>query len=501
MHEVVNGEPVSNRGSLKSKLIAGAKTTASAFQGKSFETTTGEGRSRERYRRVMLTAVSSGAARVTSIGTMLVSVPLIVNYFGAERYALWATITSTVTLLVFADLGIGSGLLNIISESNGTGNREAAISYVSTGFFALLAVALVAASIFGAVYPFVPWKRIFNLGSAVAIREAGPAAAIFIICFLIQLPLGVVQRVQLGYQEGFVTQICSVAANLLGLLGLICVVHFRAGLPLLVLAVAGAPVVAGILNTAILFRLQRPWLTPRLDRISAAATRRILHLGFLFLVIQVACAVGYQTDNLIIAQVLGASQVTEYAVPFKLFAIAPAIMSMLIAPLWPAYAEASVRGDVHWVKETLRRSILIGVAVNIPINLLLVIFGRLIIRMWVGPQIAPSLLLLVGLASWAILTSLSGPLAMFLNGIGFLRVQAVCAVLMAVSNVILSIVLTRKIGVSGVIYGSIMSQVLFSVVPYCFYFPRLLAEINSRARTAMTSGLPPVVAGNTVACS
>jgi O-antigen/teichoic acid export membrane protein len=408
--------------------------------------------------------------------TMLVSVRLIVNYFGAERYALWATITSTVTLLVFADFGIGNGLLNAISESDGTNNRETAISHVSTAFFVLLAVALFGIFSLWLLYPFVPWAKIFNLVSPVAIREAGPAAVVFIVCSLAQLPLGVVQRIQLGYQEGFVTQLWSAGGNLLGLAGLLVVIHWHGGLPLLVLAVAGAPILSGLLNSITAFGIRRPWLRPRLDRISRTAARKILQLGFLFFVMQIAGAVGYQSDNLIIAQVLGATAVAQYAVPFRLFAIIPALLSMVIAPLWPAYAEASSRGDCEWVKATLRRSILLGLAVAIPANLLLIALGRPIIRLWVGPQIVPSFLLLAGLATWAILSGIGGPMAMFLNGIGFIRVQAICSVLMALSNVPLSIYLTRHIGVSGAIYGSITSQILFILGPYFWYLRRLMSD-------------------------
>jgi O-antigen/teichoic acid export membrane protein len=442
-----------------------------------FETSTSGGRSRERYRRITLTAISSGAARAISLLTMLVSVRLIVNHFGAERYALWATITSTVTLLVFADFGISNGLLNAISESHGRDDRKAALSQVSTGFFGLLAAAVFAAFSLGFSYRFVPWSRIFNLTSPVAMREAGPAAAVFILCFLAQLPLGVVQRVQMGYQEGFFTQIWIAAGNLLGLIGLLVVIRYHAGLPYVVLAVAGAPVVTGLLNTITVFGWQRPWLKPRLSSISRAAAGRLLRLGFLFFLMQIAGAVSYQTDNLIIAQLRGATQVTQYAVPFRLFAVIPAVISMGVASLWPAYAEACSRGDVKWVKTTLRCSLLLGLAVAIPANLLLIALGRRIIRLWVGPEIVPSVRLLVGLAIWAILISICGPLGVFLNGIGFIRMQAICGVLMAASNVPLSIYLTHRIGISGVIYGSILSTILFTLIPYSFCVPRLLSKM------------------------
>jgi O-antigen/teichoic acid export membrane protein len=455
----------------------------------SFDTSTARGRAGERYRRIALTALSSGGARATSFLTMLVSVPLIVNHFGVERYALWATITSTVALLAFADFGIGNGLVNTISESNGKDDREGAIAYVSTGFFVLLTVALFGALLLWIFYPVVPWHRIFNLNSPVAIREAGPAAAIYIVCFLAQLPLGVVQRIQLGYQEGFFTQMWIAAGNLLGLASMFVIIHVHAGLPWLVFAVAGAPVLAGVVNAVIVFRVQRPWLRPRFDRISRKATSRIIHLGFLFLIIQIAGAIGYQTDNLIIAQVLGAASVAQYAIPFRLFSITPAFISLAMAPLWPAYAEAASRGDMAWIKATLKRSMFLGLGLAVPANLLLIVLARSIIRLWVGTQIIPTFLLLGGLAGWAVFCAINGSLAVFLNGIGLIRFQALCAVLMAISNIVLSIYLTQHIGIAGVIYGSIASQVLCIFIPYAIFLPRL-AGLMTRSQRLLSAELP-----------
>src|SRR5512133_170880 len=77
-----------------------------------FDSSTEEGRSKERYRRVALTTVASVASRGIGLVTLLVSVPLTLTYLGAERYGMWMTISSLVAVLNFADLGMGNGLMN-----------------------------------------------------------------------------------------------------------------------------------------------------------------------------------------------------------------------------------------------------------------------------------------------------------------------------------------------------------------------------------------------------
>ena len=52
-----------------------------------------------------------------SAGLTLVSLPLAVRYLGAERYGVWATITTTVVWINLLDLGIANTLTNSISRA------------------------------------------------------------------------------------------------------------------------------------------------------------------------------------------------------------------------------------------------------------------------------------------------------------------------------------------------------------------------------------------------
>src|SRR5208337_4634406 len=108
---------------------------------------------------------------------------LTLQYLGTERYGLWMSITSVVSLLVFADLGMGNGLLNAIAAAHGRDDIESEQKYVSSAFFVLFGIAVFLLGLFGLAYPFVPWPRVFNVSSPLAAREAGPAVVVFLVCF------------------------------------------------------------------------------------------------------------------------------------------------------------------------------------------------------------------------------------------------------------------------------------------------------------------------------
>jgi O-antigen/teichoic acid export membrane protein len=404
---------------------------------------------------------------------MLISIPLTLNYLGAERYGLWVAISSLITLLGFADLGMGNGLLNAIAEANGRNDRKGAESYVSSAFFMLSGVALFFGVLWIVLYDRISWSWLLNVVTPRAIAETSPALSIFVWCTLINLPLSLVQKIHEGYQEGYINGLWRAGGNLLGLVSLLIMIYLRAGLPLLVLAMAGSPVVVLLLNGLLLFFRHRPWLLPRLQLFNKTAFSRIFKNGALFFVLQLAVAVGFQSDNLVVAHFLGANQVPQYAVPLKLFMLIPSLLNFVITPLWPAYGEAIARRDLTWVRKTFKRSILLSFGVSLLPSLFLVIFGARIIKFWVGPEIESDFLLLAGLGIWAIFLSLSGPIAMFLNGANVIKFQIVCAILMAVMNLAASIFLVQRIGVAGPVYGSAIAWSLFSLLPAMFFIPRL----------------------------
>ncbi|HEX9045369.1 MAG TPA: hypothetical protein VF802_10120, partial [Candidatus Limnocylindrales bacterium] len=59
--------------------------------------------------------------------------------------------------------------------------------------------------------------------------------------------------------------------------------------------------------------------------------------------------------------------------------------------------------------------------------------------------------------------------------------QAACAVAMAVANVTISILLVQRIGVSGAVYGSLVAQVLFVLIPELWFVPRLIRRLPTNA--------------------
>ncbi|MGA7315649.1 MAG: oligosaccharide flippase family protein [Silvibacterium sp.] len=443
-----------------------------------FDTATPEGRSRERHRRALLTGISALLAKVIAVSTSLVTIPMTLRYLGTERFGLWMTISSVVAILGFADFGIGNGVLNVVADAHGKEDIEEIRRSVSSAFAMLSLVGVAILAIFATVYRLVDWGHFFNVSSQLARREAGPATAVFILCFALNVPADVVQRLQLGIQEGFISKLWQLAGSIAGLVGVILVIHFRLGLPWLLGALAGAPLLVTVANNIVFFGWMRPDLRPGFRLVSGTVMHRITRLGLLFFVLQVVVAVAYSSDNFVIAKLLGPDAVTRYSVTAKMFSLISLGLSMFLGPLWPAYGEAASRGDLTWIKRTLIRSTAAASILAAVAALVLVIFGPTVLKFWVHQPISPSLLLLLGLGLWSVMDAAGQSVAAFLNGVSVILSQAIIASVFAVGCLTLKIYFVHKLGIAGVPWATLLSYAGISAVPLSIVVPRVLASLR-----------------------
>lgn len=434
------------------------------FQFKAHDVSTVEGTSNERYRRILITGSSTAVVKLISAFINLITVPLTVHYLGAERYGLWMAISSTLALMSFADLGLGNGLLNAVSKANGRKSVNDAQVAVSSTFFILLGIALFLFILFISIYPFISWEHVFNVKSGIAIHESGPTMLAMVIMLLINMPLGIIQRIQDGYQEGYRFQFWLILGSLLSFLGILLCIYFKSSLVWLVLAFSGGQLIATILNGVLLFNRKRQNLKPKLKYFNLVIGKQLISSGLVFFLLGLFTLLGNTSDDIIIAQTLGASAVAGYEIVKKVFLFSM-FTQFIIQPLWPAFAEAMESGDIMWAKNTLKKGLLLSILSGAIITLPLVIFGKQLIQLWVGAKFVPSWSLLIGFYAFVFISNYGGVMSTFLNSGPLLAKQLLVVGLSSITAVLLKIYFSLNFGVSGIIWATVLSYSVFYIIP------------------------------------
>ncbi len=436
-----------------------------------------------RDHRIVQGILAGFAGRGVATLVSLISIPLTVRYLGAERYGAWVTISTFMAWVALADFGVSNSLTNAVSEGYAKNRQDLAQDYVAAAFWSLTGIAAVLAVVFFLVWPRVPWDRVFNVQSVQARQEIGPAVAIALAIFLLNFPFSIIPKIYGGYQEVAKANGWSAAGNVLSLAALIVVTQFKGGLASLVVAVSGAVLVVNAISAAWLLVYSKPWLLPRLGRVTRTAVGKLSSVGGMFFIIQIAALVLFQTDNLIIAHYLGAAAVTPYSVTWRLFTYTTLFQILAGPSYWPAYAEAFSRGDTAWVRRRFRTNFKITIGSTLVLALPLVIFGRWIIGKWAGPAAVPNSTLLLCMGIWSVIYTGTCSQSCILSSSSRLHGQMIYSSAAAVVNIIASIFLVQRIGVTGAILGTLVAYVSCILVPQWIEVERTLrGGVRSQAQ-------------------
>lgn len=394
---------------------------------------------------------------------------------------MWLTMNSLVAILLVADVGVSDGIVKPLAAAMARDARDVAQRIVSSSFFVLVTISGVLLLTFAAAYPFVDWASVFNVSSIEASREAGPSSAVLAGCVTMALVAAVVTRVNSGLQDGAINNFWQTSGSLLALAALVAGTRSDAGLPVLVLALTGVPVVATITNGLVLFGLRRPWLRPRLAAFDLSTARALLGTARWFFLSYAGYGCAMSAGPLIIAQILGPEHVTELGLPFRIFAVATMVVGLFVVPLWPAYADALERRDYEWVNRTLGWAVGAAAVIGLVVSTIVALGGDRILQLWVGSEVTTDRSTWVALLLWSTSESVNLSLSVFLWGAGKARFEALMRLTQATVAVSLMMALTRSHGVAGTAWGIALSD-LTRLLPSAAYVAWLVRRLRVTAQ-------------------
>lgn len=405
-----------------------------------------------------MSIVAKGGSAIASIA----SLPLLAKYLGQERFGVWLVASTFLAWSSIADLGLANTLKNTLAAADGKGDLPRAQQAVTSTIVAISILTAILLAILLVANPFIPWLQIFNVQ-----QGSNEIKAFGLICgllFVARIPLAIPYQIYSGYQEGYYYQAMSGAANLLGLLVLGLATKIGANLPLLAWAFFGTMLLADLVAILHLFGRHRPELRPRWSEFDQSMAIKIIQSGLQIWIAQISSIAVFQTDLIIVAQLFGVQEVAIYGVILRLFTIVSWLQGAFLYPLWPAYAEAAARGDRGWIVSTFRRSIILGLGLSLTIGGILAIFMPYVVKTWINQNAQVDPLLLVGMVSTAVLTTVGTAFSILANGLGQIRFQATIAPIFALFNLGLSILLGKWLGMAGVTIATSIGVLIFSIL-------------------------------------
>jgi len=436
------------------------------------------GHSKERYRRMLLTAITGPVSSGCGFLTFIITVPLTLRYLGPERYGAWMSISALIAFLRFTDLGLGNGLLGAISQAEGRGDRLYAQRAISSVLVCLCIVAAFLLIAFPISTRIIQWDYVLGLASLKNRGEIQAAILIFVALYAIGLPVNMAQQVQRSIQQGYIANIWTASGSLLSLVCVYIAAIHHAPIPWLVAIISGVPLIPALISGFVLYIFQRPDLRPSLREFDRGIAKGLLGKGMLFFGLGIAGALAYDSQNIVIAHILGPASVGVYAVVQRLYSMISMIVGYATAPLWPAFGEALGRQEWPWVARALKRGMILNAAIAVVLASLLSVFSGPILMHWTHGGISASKGLIIGFAVWTVISNINSPISMLLNAAHILWFQINLSILYGLLTIACVILTLPSMGLPGAIWSVALLYIVVELCPYFiyvrfFFFPKL----------------------------
>ncbi len=370
-------------------------------------------------------------------------VPLLLDYLDKERYGIWLTLVSIITWISFFDFGLGNGLRNHLVNAFAKNDYKLAKTLISTSYALLTIIFVSLAVIFIAINPFLDWSRLLNT-NIIGAQELGLLALIVFTMFCLRFILKTIGVVLLADQRPAFNSSFDTISQLLGLIIIFILVNTTVNSSLLVLGIILSVNPVFVLSgaTILLFKSKYREIRPALNYIDFKYNHMILNLGIKFFFLQITGIVLFASSNFIITQLLGPEQVAPFSVSKQYFSATFMVYAIVMSPIWSAVADAYVRNDYKWLRNTLRKLNYLSVLFFVGI-IMMYLVSDYVYAFWFGTRLEVTSDISLSMALFSIINVFGSPYSHFINGFGKLKLGMIVGSVKLIAFIPLAIYLIK----------------------------------------------------------
>lgn len=415
--------------------------------------------------RLAVGAISNCACQAIVFGTWFLLTPFLLQHLGQAAYGLWILASSIVAYGSLLELGISGAVIRYVAQHRARGDAEAARQLIATALRLFTLLGLVVAALGLVLAPFFP--RAFHLD------DEGSASAAWLIVLMaltagVSLPCLTASAVLRALQR-------YDAVSLLTALGTI----LSAGLMMLAASNELGPIglVAANLVATLVMQIPSIWMVNHLApelRFGWSGGRRgmirsVLSFSTPLFINNVAGLIQTRTDELVIGTFLPLGAVAPYAVAHRLSEVPHLMANQMLKLLPPLAAELDALGDLVRLRTLYLVGTRLTFAIATPIVVVLTGLAGPFLAIWLGEEYRAAASLVTILAVAGLIDTSQWPAGAVLQGMARHQPLASIAVVAAITNLALSMILVTPLGPIGVALGTLIPTIcscLLVILPY-----------------------------------
>jgi O-antigen/teichoic acid export membrane protein len=408
-------------------------------------------------------------AAVMAVGFFLS--PFIVHRLGVVAYGVWVLTISSINYMAILDLGMASSVIRFVSKGHATQDHEGSSEALSAVLWVRLqisAIILLLTGVLAVVFP-----HVFIVPPDLA-GDARKALLIIGLTTAIGMSFGVFSSTLSALHRYDLRSYVTLTQLSIRVIGVVAVLRTGHG----IVAIALCELLAATVGNCLLAYLARrtyPELTIRLKKPRWEVLRKIWSYSVYAFMVTIAVQLVYQTDNLVVGAFVSASAVTFYSIGNSLCRYTDQLVAAMTTTFTPAASTYEAAGDVSGLRALYFNGTRATMVFSLPIVATLIIRGRTFIGVWMGPQFSRTSGTVLAILAVALMFSLQNTTAGAIAfGVEKHKMLAKWSMAEAISNLVLSIVLARTIGIYGVAIGTLVPSLVIHLVLWPRYVCRLV---------------------------
>jgi O-antigen/teichoic acid export membrane protein len=389
----------------------------------------------------------------------------LVNGLGKEFYGFWSLLWAVFMYSLLLDLGFGKSVEKYCAEASFSGNMEKFNSILSTIIFGYCIIALVIISIgFGmSIY----LDKIFTLhdaGYTINIAYYRKVFMLFTLGIALVFPTGVFPTILLAMQRSYLRNYVIVINKLIEVVGVWYIFHAEHSLMTLIIFTTSINLLSNFVMAIMAFRLM-PGLKIRFRYIKLSTLKYIADFSFYTYLLTICDLIIFQTDRVLLGIMAGMTSVAIYQIATKIPQMISIASTQFQTNLAPIAAILHKSGDKEKLQQTMFDSTRITVFICTGVFAISIPLVRPILYRWLKIDDETTIMLAyILICSMYILIVFRDTAKHFLLMTGYHRLLTKIAIAEAVSNIVLSIIFVKLIGVIGVACGTLIPNVIISLM-------------------------------------
>ncbi len=346
---------------------------------------------RSRSSRFAANLAWNGVSFAASLVSGFILSPLVVKGLGIEAYGVWALVFSVLDYLGIADLGIRSATVKYVAQYHERGDTRRLHGILNASIVYFLGVAVLAATavFFLAEYS-IGWFRVpenLRREYVLLLRLTG-------ITMAFQLLFNVGRAAMEGFQDFGTLSRINITVNALRMAFCLLALHWRSGLE----GLGWATVVSIWCGFALLiffFRRRLPAFRPSFSVFDGELFRQLLHYGLPTLLGSLAGQFLHNGPVILLGIWKDAASVGYYSLVLRLLASCYELISQAGSVTTSATAQLAAQDNIQAMERTVRYLNRYTFMLFLFVAVFLLVFGRSLFTLWVGPEIAERCLPLI----------------------------------------------------------------------------------------------------------